>query len=72
MRFTYGYWQTRPESKMGYAAECYRIVKTDTQWTAVALNHRVDGRGDTLDGPALEVSFAAPMEGGDPRCGDAF
>ncbi len=63
MRFTYGYWSTRPEFKMGYAVECYRVSKTETSLTAVALNRHVASRGSTLDGPALEVSFTAPMEG---------
>ncbi len=63
MRFTYGYWVTRPEYKLGYAVECYRVKKTDKSLQVVTLNRHVANRGNTLDGPALEVNFTAPMEG---------
>ncbi len=63
MRFTYGYWMTRPEFKMGYAVECCRIRIVEKSLQALALNRHVAHRGNTLDGPVLEVSFTAPMDG---------
>ncbi len=63
MRFTYGYWQIRPEYKMGYAVECYRVKKAEKSLQIVAMGKHVANRGNTLDGPALEISFTAPMEG---------
>lgn len=63
MRFTYGYWVTRPEYKLGYAVECCRVKKTDKSLQVVTLNRHVANRGNTLDGPVLEVNFTTPMEG---------
>lgn len=63
MRFTYGYWQLRPEFKMGYAVECCRVTKEKRRLKVVALGRHIAHRGNTLDGPAFEVDFTAPMEG---------
>lgn len=63
MRFTNGYWQVRPEYKMGYAAECCRTVTGEKSLTVLAAGRHLQHRGDTLDGPVLEVQFTAPMEG---------
>ena len=63
MRFTYGYWQLRPEFKIGYAVEWYRTLQSERSLKTVAMGRHVASRGNTLDGPALEVEFTAPLEG---------
>lgn len=63
MRFTYGYWQTRPEFEMHYAAESYRVTRTQHALTVVAPCKHVANRGGILNEPVLEVTFTAPMEG---------
>ena len=63
MRFTYGYWVTRPDFKLGYAVECCRVKKTEKSLEVLAINRHLANRGNTLDGPVLEVTFTAPMEG---------
>ena len=63
MRFTDGYWLTRPEFEMNYATEWHRTRRTDGRLSVLAPTRRVTGRGDTLNSATLTVTFTSPMEG---------
>lgn len=63
MRFTDGYWMVKPEYAMSYAAECHRAWLTPDALRVLAPCRPIRDRGDTLNLPALEVAFTAPMEG---------
>ena len=67
MKFTDGFWQTRPGVSALYAQEAYDLDVTpsaegDTV-TAYAPTKVIERRGDTLNRPVLSVSLSAPLEG---------
>ncbi|MGI6184838.1 MAG: alpha-xylosidase [Candidatus Fimadaptatus sp.] len=63
MKFTNGYWVVKPEMEMRYATESFAAKLTPERLEVLAPCHHVSGRGATLDGGALTVSFTSPMEG---------
>lgn len=63
MRFTDGYWLTRPEFEMNYATEWHRTRRTEGCLSVLAPTRRVASRGDTLNSATLTVTFTSPMEG---------
>lgn len=62
MRFTYGYWVTRPEFEMNYATETYRMKQTQDSMSVLAPCNHVGNRGGVLNAPTLEVNFTSPMK----------
>ncbi|WP_150307287.1 alpha-xylosidase [Planctomonas psychrotolerans] len=67
MKFTDGFWQTRPGVSALYAQEAYdlevgRTAEGDTV-TAHAPTKVIERRGDTLNRPVLTVTLSAPLEG---------
>ena len=67
MKFTDGFWQTRPGVSALYAQEAYDLVvepsiEGDTV-TAYAPTRVIERRGDTLNRPMLSVSLSSPLEG---------
>ena len=60
MKFTNGYWMTKPEYRIDYAAQCVRAEKTDRELRLLAACRPVRGRGDVLNSAALQVVFSAP------------
>lgn len=63
MKFTDGYWVIKPEMEMLYATEAYAAKLSPDCLEVLAPCHHISGRGATLDGGALTVSFTAPCEG---------
>ena len=63
MKFTDGYWVIKPEMEMQYAVEAYTAKLSDEKLEVFAPCRHIGGRGDTLDGGALTVSFTTPLEG---------
>lgn len=63
MRFTNGYWLTKPEYKMSYAVESYRVTFAENCLKIIAPARHVADRGEILNEAALEVVFSAPMAG---------
>lgn len=61
MKFTRGYWLTRPNFTMSYATQCVRVNKGEKKLHIVSACRPVRGRGDILDGGTLDVTFTAPM-----------
>ena len=63
MKFTDGYWVIKPEMEIQYAVEAYTAKLSDEKLEVFAPCRHIGGRGDTLDGGALTVSFTTPLEG---------
>ncbi|MBP3721545.1 MAG: alpha-xylosidase, partial [Clostridia bacterium] len=62
MKFTNGYWMSRPEYRMLYATQCVRATREGNELALLVAGRPVRTRGDILDGGALEVRFSAPRE----------
>ena len=62
MKFTDGYWLTRPEYDMHFAVESFSADVTDDALRIVCATVPIRGRGDLLNHPTLTVTFTAPME----------
>ncbi|WP_423920190.1 alpha-xylosidase [Frigoribacterium sp. 2-23] len=65
MKFTDGFWQTRPGVTSLYAAEAYDVdAGTDARSLVVTAPTTVIAkRGDVLNRPTLTVTLSSPMEG---------
>ncbi|WP_317229507.1 alpha-xylosidase [Clavibacter sp. MX14-G9D] len=63
MRFTDGFWQTRPGVDAQYAQEAYDVEADGDTLRAYAPTKRIQGRGDTLNRPLLTVTLSSPLEG---------
>ena len=62
MKFTDGYWLTRPEYDLHFAVQSYSAQITEDALRIVcATVPSGDGRGVTLNHPTLTVTFTAPM-----------
>ena len=61
MKFTDGYWMTRPEFRMHYAAEIYRVRRVQDELHVLAACKHVANRGDILNEATLEATFSAPI-----------
>ena len=61
MKFTDGYWMTRPEFRMHYAAEIYRVRRVQYELHVLAACKHVANRGDILNEATLEATFSAPI-----------
>ncbi len=70
MKFTDGFWRTRDEYNVNYAAEVYDVETSANALTVFAPYQHVGNRGMTLQGPLLEVTFSSPME--DVICVSAY
>lgn len=62
MKFTQGNWMTRPEYCLSYATQAVRVKKTEKSMEVMSACRPVNGRGDTLDGGTLTVTFTAPRK----------
>ena len=62
MKFTNGYWLTKPEYEMNYAIESYSGRRTDDSLTVICPCVPVSGRGGIMNHPTLTVTFTSPME----------
>ena len=60
MKFTNGYWLTKPEFRMLFATQCVRASQEGRELVLLAAGCPVRHRGDVLAGGALEVRFSAP------------
>ena len=63
MKFTDGFWHTRPGVNALYAAEAYDIEAGQNQLVVSAPTRVIASRGDTLNRPMLTVSLGSPLEG---------
>ena len=64
MRFTNGYWMTRPEFDMSYATQVYQVKNDDRTLEVLAATRAVNGnKGIALNMPTLTVRLSSPMEG---------
>lgn len=68
MRFTDGFWQSRPGVFALYAQEAYDIWETTetpdgTGLVVTAPTKVIERRGDTLNRPVLTVTLSSPAEG---------
>jgi alpha-D-xyloside xylohydrolase len=62
MKFTDGYWQTRPGIEPLYAAKVHDVEIETGAMTVYAPTKKIDTRFDTVDLPLLTVRFSSPME----------
>ncbi|MFZ0530809.1 MAG: alpha-xylosidase [Propionicimonas sp.] len=65
MKFTDGYWATRPDYTPLYAVEVddIRIDAAAGTLTVYAPTSRIRGRGDVLNRPMLTITYSAPAPG---------
>lgn len=63
MKFTDGFWHTRPGVDALYAQEVRDLAVDGDELVAWAPTRVVASRGDTLNRPMLTVSIASPAEG---------
>lgn len=63
MKFTDGYWLLRDGVSALYAQEAHQIELTRHGIEVLAPTKVIQGRGDTLNRPALTVSVSSPQEG---------
>ena len=62
MKFTNGYWLTKPEFRLHYATQCVRAEQAGESLRLLAACRTVKGRGDVLNGATLRVTLTAPRE----------
>ncbi len=63
MKFTNGYWMTRPEYEMSYATEVFRVDRGEDSLDILAATRQVRGnRGANLNMPALNIRLSSPAE----------
>ena len=62
MKFTNGYWMTRPEYRMLFATQCVRAWQDGRELVALASGAPIRGRGDILNRGNLEIRFSAPRK----------
>jgi len=60
MKFTNGYWMTKPNYHMDFTAQCVRAEKEEKSLRLLAACKPVRGRGDVLNIAALQVTLSAP------------
>ncbi|GAA1862287.1 alpha-xylosidase [Myceligenerans crystallogenes] len=65
MKFTDGYWHTRPEVDALYAVEVddIRVDEAAGTMTVYAPTTTIRGRGDTLNRPLITVTYSSPAPG---------
>ena len=61
MKFTDGFWQTRPGVTPLYAQEVYDIVEGQSSLTVTAPAKVIVGRADTLNSATFTVSLSTPL-----------
>ena len=62
MKFTNGYWLTKPEYDLHYAIEAYSATVTEKTLKIICPSVPVRGRGDIMNHATLTVTFSSPME----------
>ena len=62
MKFTNGYWLTKPEYDLHFAIESYSATITEKSLRIICPSVSVRGRGDILNHATLTVTFSSPME----------
>lgn len=62
MKFTNGYWLTKPEYRMLYATQCVRAEQRGEELVILSSGVPVSQRGDVLAGGTLEIHFSAPRK----------
>ena len=61
MKFTDGYWVTKPEFDLSFALESYSVSVSEDALRVVCATAPTHGRGSTINHPTLTVTFTAPM-----------
>lgn len=61
MKFTDGYWMTRPGMTPLHPAHAYDIWADETSMTVYAPATPIRGRGDTLNRPVITLTYSSPM-----------
>ena len=62
MKFTDGFWSSRPGYEVGFAAQIYDIKADDKSIKVFAAPNRIEHRGMTLGGPIIEVTFTSSLK----------
>ncbi len=62
MKFSDGYWLNKPGYDIQYACEPYEIYVSETDIKIVATHAVITSRGQTLDGPVLDITFSSAKE----------
>ena len=60
MKFTNGYWLTKPEYRLTFATQCVRAEQRGQELVLLVAGCPVRNRGDVLAGGTLEVHFSSP------------
>ena len=63
MRFTNGFWLTRPGVEAHYAREAYDVEQHGDRLVVTAPTREITTRGDTLNLPVLTVTIAPHLPG---------
>ncbi|ADO55969.1 alpha-xylosidase [Paenibacillus polymyxa] len=61
MKFTDGYWLVRKGYEIQNPADIRDIVTDDASMTVYAATHRIEHKGDTLNGALLKATYSSPM-----------
>ena len=62
MKFTNGFWVTKPEFKADYARDLYDFDSNDGKLTLYMPYKKITGRGDTLNIGMMTVECSSPLE----------
>ena len=63
MRFTDGYWMTKPDIDLLSAVQVYRVDVSEEAVQLLCATKSVSGRGDTLNQAMLTVTVTSPADG---------
>lgn len=61
MKFTDGYWQTRPGVEIQYPVDVREVRAEGGTLTAYAATKKIQSKGDTLNGTLLTVELSSPI-----------
>ena len=62
MKFSDGFWLNKPGYDIHYAVEPYELYVQDGKISVVATKAVIENRGQTLEGPVLDITFASIRE----------
>lgn len=62
LKFSDGFWLNKPGYDIHYAVEPYELYVQDGKISVVATKAVIENRGQTLEGPVLDITFASIRE----------
>ncbi len=62
MKYADGLWLNKPGYGVNYATQMYEVTADERSINILATNQWIGNRGQTLGGPALEITFTSTLE----------